>query len=69
MGGVDNSDPGDELDKVAIRGILVEALRKLTPREENIIRLRFGLTESPTDHRNFPITKGMKQQIQRRATK
>lgn len=69
VGGVDNSDPGDELDKVAIRGILVDALKKLTPREENIIRLRFGLTESPTDHRNFPITKSMKQQIQRRAAK
>jgi len=31
-------------------------LMKLTAREEKIIRLRFGLTESPTDHKNFPIT-------------
>ncbi len=69
VGGVDDSDPGDELDKVAIRNILVEALKKLTPREENIIRLRFGLSENITDHKNFPITQKKKNEIKRRATK
>lgn len=69
VGGVDDSDPGDELDKVAIRNILVEALKKLTPREENIIRLRFGLSESISDHKNFPITKTKKEEIMRRAAK
>ena len=69
VGGVDDRDPGDELDKITIRNMLVEALKKLTPREENIIRLRFGLAESPTDHINFPITKSKKQEIQRSAVK
>lgn len=57
VGGVDDTDPGEEMDKVVIREALITALQKLTPREENIIRLRFGLSESDTDHVNFPITK------------
>lgn len=69
VGGVDDRDPGDELDKITIRNMLVQALKKLTPREENIIRLRFGLTENPTDHVNFPITKSKKEEIQRSMTK
>lgn len=57
VGGVDDRDPGDEMDKVVIRAALVQALGRLTSREENIIRLRFGLVEQDTDHENFPITK------------
>ena len=57
MGGVDDRDPGDELDKIVVRAALVKALGRLTAREENIIRLRFGLVEQDTDHANFPITK------------
>tara|TARA_A200000159_G_scaffold163242_1_gene188966 strand:- start:2141 stop:2902 length:762 start_codon:yes stop_codon:yes gene_type:complete len=69
VGGVDDRDPGDELDKISVRKMLVEALKKLTPREENIIRLRFGLNESPTDHVNFPITELKKKSIEKRASK
>ena len=69
VGGVDDTDPGDELDKVAIRGLLVEALKKLTSREENIIRLRFGLIEDPSDSENFPITEKKKNSLQARSTK
>lgn len=69
VGGVDDRDPGDELDKIAIRGMLVQALKKLTPREENIIRLRFGLAENPADHTHFPITESKKKEINRRARK
>ncbi len=32
------------------------ALRSLSPREEKVLRLRFGIYESPNDHENFPIT-------------
>ena len=67
VGGVDDTDPGDELDKVTIRGILTQALRKLSPREENIIRLRFGITEDPTNHKDFPITEELKSSLQGRA--
>jgi len=63
VGGVDDSDPGEELDKIAVRGLLVTALKKLTPREENIIRLRFGLSEEPNDFTNFPATKRMKKNL------
>ena len=69
VGGVDDRDPGDELDKIAVRKMLVTALHKLTPREENIIRLRFGLAESESDHRNFPITENKKQEIKVRSLK
>jgi len=57
VGGVDDRDPGDDMDKVTLRGALVEALMKLSPREEKIIRLRFGLSEEDTDSKNFPISK------------
>ena len=69
VGGVDDTDPGDELDKVAIRGLLVGALKKLTSREESIIRLRFGLSEDPSDHVNFPITKKQQDQLKLRSSK
>jgi len=57
VGGVDDRDPGDDMDKGTLRGALVEALMKLSPREEKIIRLRFGLSEEDTDSKNFPISK------------
>ena len=69
VGGVTDTDPGNELDKVSIRAMLVIALKKLTPREENIIRLRFGLQENKADHVNFPITKSMKKKIEARSSK
>ena len=69
VGGVDDTDPGDELDKVAIRGLLVDALKKLTAREENIIRLRFGLTEDPDDSINFPITEKKRRNLKARSSK
>jgi RNA polymerase primary sigma factor len=63
VGGVDDSDPGEELDKVAVRKILTAALKKLTPREENIIRLRFGLSEDPTNHQDFPVTEDLQNTL------
>jgi DNA-directed RNA polymerase sigma subunit (sigma70/sigma32) len=35
-----------------MRGVMAD----LSPKEAAILRLRFGLIEDPTDHRNFPIT-------------
>jgi len=57
VGGVDDKDPGDDMDKVTLRSALVEALAKLSSREEKIIRLRFGLSEEDIDSTNFPISK------------
>jgi len=57
VGGIDDRDPGDNLDKITLREALREALGKLSAREEKIIRLRFGLSEDDTDSKHFPISK------------
>ena len=46
----------DVLDKHKITHILRQALNTLTPREERIVRLRFGIAEPDDDSENFPIT-------------
>ena len=46
----------DSIDREKIAAAVRRGLSKLTPREEKILRLRFGLVENPTDHVNFPIT-------------
>ena len=58
--GVDDSDPGDALDNVKMRAALKRALTKLSEREEKIIRLRFGLSESSIDVKNFPPSRSKK---------
>ena len=55
----DNRSPNveDLLDSVKIKGVMRKALTSLTCREENIIRLRFGIGEStPDDTDNFKIS-------------
>lgn len=44
------------IDREKIAAAIRRGLSKLTAREEKILRLRFGLTEDPTDHASFPIT-------------
>ena len=46
----------DSIDREKISAAIRRGLAKLTAREEKILRLRFGITEDPTDHINFPIT-------------
>ena len=53
----DDWDPGTQLDKVRIVELIRGALHTLTDREEKIIRLRFGISEDPSDFNKFPITK------------
>jgi len=53
--GADEIDESIDRDKIALA--IRRGLKKLTAREEKILRLRFALVESPTDHVNFPITK------------
>ena len=48
----------DSIDREKIAAAIRRGLSKLTAREEKILRLRFGLAESSTDHANFPITHG-----------
>lgn len=48
----------ENIDREKIAAAIRRGLSKLTAREEKILRLRFGLAESPADHANFPITHG-----------
>lgn len=49
-------DPAEALDRQKTLEIIRSALASLSPREEKIMRLRFGIAESENDHVNFPIT-------------
>jgi len=49
-------DAGDIIDRNKIIGVIRQALASLTPREEKILRLRFGISEQSNDHENYPIT-------------
>tara|TARA_Y100001970_G_C14252143_1_gene872627 strand:- start:979 stop:1743 length:765 start_codon:yes stop_codon:yes gene_type:complete len=69
VGGVDDTDPSEALDNQVLRSTLVKALRRLSSREEKIIRLRFGMTEIDTDIENFPITKSEYNQLKKRGAK
>lgn len=44
------------LDRQKLVVLVREALGSLTPREDRVIRLRFGLSEEETNHEQFPIT-------------
>jgi len=49
-------DPNEAMDHEKIIAIVRQALSTLTPREEKVIRLRFGLTEDSDNSTQFPIT-------------
>lgn len=55
--GTDGEEANESIDRDKIAIAIRRGLKKLTAREEKILRLRFGLTENPADHVNFPITK------------
>ena len=61
------ADPGDSIDRERVAEILRRAMATLTPREEKVIRLRFGISEDPTDHVNFPITESEIEELNVRA--
>ena len=54
------------LDRQKLVTIVREALEALTPREEKVIRLRFGLGEEEDNHQKFPITTKQIQQLEGR---
>ena len=49
-------DPAAAIDQEKIGELVRNALGTLTEREEKIIRLRFGISEDPTDQERFPIS-------------
>ncbi len=44
----------DRIDQEKIVSLIRSALSRLTPQEEKVLRLRFGIDESATDLRNYP---------------
>jgi RNA polymerase primary sigma factor len=54
---IEAQHPSVQLDHAKIVEAVRTTLTDLTDREEKIIRLRFGISENPTDHKNFPIKK------------
>jgi len=46
----------DHIDKQIIIDAIRRSLSSLTMREEKVIRLRFGISEDPTNDRSYPIT-------------
>lgn len=60
---IDLSEPIDEvLDKQKILPVIKSALSSLTPREEKILRLRFGIYED-LDEQEFLVTEEMKEAL------
>jgi len=58
----DESDfinPEARLEKKELKRIIRESLSLLTPKEEKIIRLRFGITEDEYNNENFSLTNKM----------
>lgn len=49
-------NPVTVIDTAKIVEIVRQALSTLTPREEKVLRLRFGIYEEETDDTNYPIT-------------
>ena len=49
-------EPDIAIDRDKVVSIIRKALKTLSPREERVIRLRFGLSEQDNNHEDFPIT-------------
>ena len=49
-----HQSPEDKIDGELLVSLIQGALSKLSPQEERIIRLRFGITEDDNDIENFP---------------
>lgn len=53
----ESESPFEMLDRKQLKTVLLSVLKTLHPREEKILRLRFGISEDPFNHGGFPITK------------
>tara|TARA_Y100000593_G_C4307600_1_gene336583 strand:+ start:710 stop:1468 length:759 start_codon:yes stop_codon:yes gene_type:complete len=65
----DIEDPSEALDRQKIVEAIRYSLSSLTPREEKIIRLRFGISEPDENHLNFPIKENELKALKTRSTK
>ena len=58
--------PFDMFADAELRKLIRQVLSQLTDREERVIRLRFGISEDPGNHGDFPITEDELKELQRR---
>ena len=56
--------PFDVLGRKELQLLVRRVFQTLSPREEKILRMRFGIEEDPIDHTRFPITVGELKEIQ-----
>lgn len=63
----DSFDPIEAIDHEKMVDIVREAMSSLSPREEKIVRLRFGLSEDDTDDEAFGISQDELAELDRRA--
>jgi len=57
------SNPEAYLEKKELDYLVRESLKLLTPKEEKIIRLRFGISENANNIKDFPVTPEMEKYL------
>lgn len=65
----DYVSPDDVIDRQHVISAVRKAFETLTPREEKIMRLRFGITDDPHDHNTHPITAKEVAKLKKRSCK
>lgn len=65
----DAASPMDLVSQQELIETIKDVIKTLPPREEKILRLRFGITEDASDHKSWPITFEEIESIQERAKK
>lgn len=63
----DAANPMETISQKELVDCVKEVLSSLSERDEKILRLRFGIAEESTDHKNWPITEEEMSVLQERA--
>ena len=58
------SNPATSLENKELNQIVEESLSLLTPKEEKIIRLRFGINDNDNNFEKFPVTPEMRKYLE-----
>ena len=58
------SNPAVALENKELNNIVEESLSLLTPKEEKIIRLRFGINNNDNNFEKFPVTQEMRKYLE-----
>ena len=59
------SNPAQTLENKELNKIVEESLSLLTPKEEKIIRLRFGINNNDDNFNKFPVTDEMREYLEK----